>query len=206
MIFSISGFIGSGKDTIADFLVNSHGFRRESWASSLKDAVSSVFGWDRILLEGKTSESRKWREIPDEWWSNRLNMEITPRKILQEWGTDVCREAFHDEIWVASLENKLRKTTDNIVISDSRFPNEIESVKRLNGITLRVNRGKDPDWVQEYLVSGRTYDFLMKYKNVHSSEFASLDCEYDHVIENNGTIDELYKQINDLLRYHSIST
>ena len=47
MIIGICGFIGSGKDTIADYLVNFHEFRRESFASSLKDAVSAVFGWDR---------------------------------------------------------------------------------------------------------------------------------------------------------------
>ena len=47
MIIGICGFIGSGKDTIADYLVNFHGFRRESFANTLKDAVAAVFGWDR---------------------------------------------------------------------------------------------------------------------------------------------------------------
>jgi hypothetical protein len=55
MIVGICGFIGSGKDTAADYLVNFHGFRRESFANTLKDAVSCVFGWDRTLLEGRTS-------------------------------------------------------------------------------------------------------------------------------------------------------
>ena len=131
IIVSVSGFIGSGKDTIADYLVNSHNFRRESWAGTLKDAVSVVFGWDRVLLEGKTNESRKWREQPDEWWTSRLGEKITPRGILQQWGTDVCRNHFHDEIWIASLENKLRRTSDDVVISDSRFGNEIECVLSL---------------------------------------------------------------------------
>ena len=50
MIIGICGFIGSGKDTAADYLVNSHGFRRESFANSLKDAVAAVFNWDREML------------------------------------------------------------------------------------------------------------------------------------------------------------
>ena len=199
---SISGLIGSGKDTIADYLVNSHGFRRESWAGTLKDAVASVFGWDRVLLEGKTAESRKWREVPDKWWSERLGEDVTPRRVLQEWGTDVCREHYHDDIWIASLENKLRKTSDNIVISDSRFPNELESVKRLGGATIRVKRGIDPDWTEEFIKTGRTFEFAKKYPKVHASEFSSINCNYDYVIQNDGTIDELYKKINDLLQYH----
>ena len=43
MIIGICGLIGAGKDTIADYLVNVHGFRRESFAGTLKDAVAAVF-------------------------------------------------------------------------------------------------------------------------------------------------------------------
>ena len=110
MIIGITGFIGSGKDTIADYLVTFHGYKRISFAGTLKDAVSSVFGWDRELLEGTTATSRKWREQVDPWWAERLNMpELTPRWILQYWGTEVCRNGFHNDIWVASVENQLRK-------------------------------------------------------------------------------------------------
>ena len=83
MIIGICGFIGSGKDTIADYLVNVQHFRRMSFAATLKDAVSSVFGWDREMLEGRTQHSRDWREQRDQWWSQRLGREITPRLILQ---------------------------------------------------------------------------------------------------------------------------
>ena len=205
MILGIAGAIGSGKDTIADYLVNFHEFRRESWAGTLKDAISVVFGWDRILLEGKTKQSREWRELPDKWWSNKLNKTITPRNVLQEWGTDVCRQGYHDNIWVASLENKLLKITDDIVISDCRFENELASVKNLGGITIRVSRGQDPEWMEEYKRYGKTQEFLAKYKHIHSSEFTGVDLEYDYVIKNDGTIEELYQQVNDLLKYHQSS-
>ncbi len=205
MIISISGLIGSGKDTIADYLVNKHGFRRESWADTLKDAVSCVFGWDRVLLEGKTSESRKWRELPDVWWSERLGINVTPRTVLQEWGTDVCRNNYHDAIWIASLENKIRKTNDDIVISDSRFQNELDSVKRLGGITIRVTRGESPVWMNEYLAHGKTPEWTKKYPNVHASEYSSVGCKYDHLVENNGSIDQLYNKINDLLQFRQFS-
>ena len=125
MIVGVCGFINSGKDTVADYLCTFHGYRRISFAASLKDAIASIFGWDRELLEGTTKSSREWREQVDPWWSERLGKEITPRYILQYWGTEVCRNGFHSDIWVASVENKLRKSTDNIVITDCRFANEI---------------------------------------------------------------------------------
>lgn len=60
MIIGVCGLIGSGKDTIADYLVNIHEFRRDSFAATLKDVVSAVFGWDRDMLEGRTRSSMEW--------------------------------------------------------------------------------------------------------------------------------------------------
>ena len=116
MIVGFVGLIGAGKDTAADYLVNYHQFRRDSFAGALKDAVAAVFGWDRILLEGRTKQAREWREQVDPWWANRLNMpNLTPRWILQYWGTEVCRTGFSNDIWIAALENKLRNSKDDIV-------------------------------------------------------------------------------------------
>jgi len=200
MIIGICGFIGSGKDTVADYLVNFHGFRRESFASSLKDAVSAVFGWDRTLLEGRTAESREWREQVDEWWSNRLGIQITPRFVLQNWGTEVLRVGFHDDIWIASVENKIRNTKDNIVITDCRFPNEIKALKATGGKVIRIKRGDEPFWY-ETAISANAGDYnsrsLMKDFNVHYSESAWVGTTFDAVLENSASIDELYLNIRD---------
>ena len=129
-LIGVVGSIGSGKDTIADYLCNFQGFRRESFANSLKDAVSAVFGWDRTLLEGRTKSAREWREQVDPWWAERLAIPtLTPRWVLQYWGTEVCRKSFSDDIWIASLENKLRTSRDDIVISDCRFPTKLKQSK-----------------------------------------------------------------------------
>ena len=74
MIIGICGFIGSGKDTAANYFVAQQGFKRDSFAGALKDAVATVFGWDRELLEGLTPEARAWREQVDLWWAKRLSM------------------------------------------------------------------------------------------------------------------------------------
>lgn len=209
MIIGICGFIGSGKDTAADFLVNFHGFRRDSFASTLKDAVAAVFGWDRELLEGRTKEARAWREEVDPWWATRLNMpNLTPRLILQLWGTEVCRKGFHDDIWIASLENKLRNTKDNTVISDCRFPNEIKSIKEAGGRVVWVQRGIMPHWYDIAVQANRgvasAQRFLQEEK-IHASETAWVGTNFDAIINNDSTLDELYKQLKNLVQVEPAS-
>ena len=203
MVVGIVGFIGSGKDTVADFLVNFHEFRRESFASTLKDSVAAVFGWDRTLLEGRTAEAREWREQVDPWWAERLDMPtLTPRWVLQYWGTEVCRRSFHDDIWIASLENKLRNSKDNIVISDCRFPNEIQAIKKAGGQIVWVQRGALPEWYDDAVSANQGHNIginNMKLRKIHASEWAWLGNEFDHVIDNNGTIDDLFKQAQSLV-------
>ena len=204
MIIGVCGLIGSGKDTIADYLQNIHEFRRESFASTLKDAVAAVFGWDRELLEGRTKESRAWREQVDPWWSARLNMpDLTPRWVLQHWGTEVVRRSFHDDTWIASLENKLRKTGDDVVISDCRFPNEIAAIKRAGGTVIRVVRGPEPNWYNTALGANSgiaTDQNLLKQLGVHASETAWIGTDFDAIVDNNADgLDNLYSQVKDLI-------
>lgn len=214
MIVGFVGFIGSGKDTAADYLVNFHGFRRDSFANTLKDAVAAVFGWDRTLLEGRTAESRAWRDQVDFWWSNRLGKQITPRWVLQYWGTEVLRNHFHDDIWIASLENKLRKTKDNIVISDVRFPNEIEAIHNAKGLVVRVKRGPDPDWYNDALnmnkgptnMSWAISKQRMSELKIHASETSWVGGNIDHTITNDTTIDDLFQQLRNLVEDHLAST
>lgn len=215
MIIGICGFIGSGKDTVADFLVNFQGFRRESFANTLKDAAASVFGWDRELLEGRTKESREWREQVDSWWAERLSIpDLTPRYILQQWGTEVCRKGFHDDIWIASLENKLRKSTDSVVISDCRFPNEISAIKNAGGRVVWVQRGELPTWYDAALSANRGPDgnaswSLSRAKlerlKIHASETSWVGTEFDVILDNNGTLDQLYNQVKNLAQVQPLA-
>jgi len=208
-IIAICGFIGSGKDTVADYLVNIHGFRRESFANSLKDSVAAVFGWDRDMLEGRSKQSREWREQVDPFWSARLKMpKLTPRWVLQHWGTEVVRRNFHDDMWVASLENRLLKSTDDIVITDCRFPNEIKAVKKIGGQVIRVARGPEPEWYEDAVSTNKGEKHFnwalarnrLQRQKVHASEYSWVGSKFDAVLDNNGTMDDLYTQVEQQLK------
>lgn len=204
MIIGIAGFQGSGKDTIADYLQNIYGFKRDSFAATLKDAVSAVFGWDRELLEGRTTESRAWREQIDPWWANRLNMpNLTPRLVLQRWGTEVARRSWHDDTWIASLENKLNKAHNDIVITDVRFPNEIQAVRNAGGIVIRVVRGPEPEWYDVAVDTNQgTFNHMAQaYPEVHPSEWAWIGTDFDAIIDNNADgLDPLFAQVKRLVQ------
>ena len=212
MIIGICGFIGSGKDTAANYFVAQHGFKRDSFAGALKDAVATVFGWDRELLEGLTPEARTWREQVDPWWAKRLNMpKLTPRWVLQYWGTDVCRRAFHDDIWIAALENRLRHRNGHTVISDVRFPNEIQAIRNAGGVIIWIKRGPLPEWYSCALTENTTHEneqwlledahqlMPQRYPQIHQSEWAWVGSVFNHEIENNGTVEELYSSLSSLV-------
>lgn len=191
MLIGVVGLIGSGKGTVSDRLEQKHNFRKDSFARSLKDAVSSMFNWDRDMLEGKTDQSRAWREKPDVFWSKRFGKDVTPRWVLQYFGTEVMRQGMHDAIWIDSC--MARYDGKPTVIADTRFENEIKIIREMGGSILLVKRGQDPDWFTDY-VEGNVVP-----KNVHLSEYAWAKSEYDHLITNDGTLEDLHSKIDDLI-------
>ena len=145
MLIGLLGRIGSGKGTVAEELVNTYGFRQDSYASTLKDMTAVLFNWDRAMLEGDTSESREAREQVDVWWSDKLGIkDFTPRLALQLIGTNVFRNNFHQDIWLLSVMARY-KDGENVVISDCRFPNEVQAIRDLGGRIIQVDRGEEPE-------------------------------------------------------------
>ena len=203
MIIGLCGLIGSGKGTAADMMVEKFGFEKVSFADSLKDCVSAVFGWHRHLLEGDTNESREFREMVDPFWSKKMGQDMTPRFILQKVGTEAMRNVIHDNIWIDSLEKKLRKDRD-YVIPDVRFPNEKNFIRRMNGSIFHVQRGKHPHWWDDAWIQNTFGGDLMtvKYPNVHISEWAWIGKDIEHVVHNDGSLDELEAN----LRYALVSS
>jgi hypothetical protein len=203
MIVGLVGFIGAGKGTVADLLVERHGFFKESYANSLKDACSIIFGWDREMLEGATPESRAWREQKDEWWSEKLGKEFSPRLALQLMGTEAGRDVFHPDLWVHTVMRRCERAPwNNYVIADVRFPNEINAIVESGGKVIRVRRGEDPEWyalARECNTYNKQEIMRNAYPEVHFSEWAWIGAHYDIVMDNNCSLDELTVRVDKLV-------
>tara|TARA_B100001057_G_C22815400_1_gene937179 strand:- start:171 stop:806 length:636 start_codon:yes stop_codon:yes gene_type:complete len=191
MLIGIVGLIGSGKGTVSDRLVEQHGYIKDSFAKSLKDAVAAMFNWDRAMLEGDTTSSRYWREQPDPFWSEKLGKPVTPRWVLQHFGTEVMRGQMYDGIWLDSCMGRYKG--QNTVIADTRFINEIKTIKAHGGIIVCVKRGELPTKKE------------MQEKGIHQSEWDWLEYDYDIVLENSGTIEDLHSKVDDLIVSNKIA-
>ena len=208
-VVGICGLIGHGKDSAAGYLI-AEGYQRISFAGVLKDACASIFGWDRILLEGNTPESRAFREQVDKWWANRLDIpNFTPRYALQYVGTDVLRTHFHPDIWVAACERQVEMAEKNVVISDCRFFNELEAIQNMGGRTVVVWREEKPEWWHNasqlnhanYKKKSNMVDNMKSnYPDVHKSEWSWAGWDFDLQLDNNSTLESFKTQtINKII-------
>jgi hypothetical protein len=201
-VIGICGLIGHGKDTAAGFLIE-EGFARVSFAGVLKDACANIFHWDRILLEGNTPESRVFRETIDPWWAKRLDIpNFTPRLALQQVGTDVMRKHFHPDIWVAACERQIEMTSKNVVISDCRFFNELNVIKKFKGNTAVVWRHNKPEWWNTAVnanVDKQTQLMSTNYPTIHTSEWSWAGWDFDVSLQNTSSLTQLKEQTLELL-------
>lgn len=205
-VIGLCGFIGSGKNTVGDILVNDYGYEKLSFAGTLKDITSILFSWDRNLLEGDTPDGREFREKKDEYWSNILGYYVTPRNMLQKMGTEVMRNNVHNDIWVNSLKKKLLDNRNKkFVITDVRFQNEIDFLrdKSIGAKIIQIFRGTKPEWYDDAKseLSGKEKGIMAeKWPNVHRSEWDWINSKLDYYLINETTLDELKVNVELMLK------
>lgn len=185
-IIAITGSAGAGKDSFADIVINNS---KEQWvkisfASHLKDVAALLFGFDRAMLEGDTVEHRAMREQPDEFWSKKMGKDFTPRQALQILGTDLLRNQLHQNIWVDCLEKKLANIDCNVLITDCRFKNEIDMLKKLNATFVRMEFKDKPEYWAVALLNNMDYGMpYVNFDDIYFYEYISKNIN-DSNIEN----------------------
>ncbi len=207
MIIGIIGLKGSGKSTLAEILENKYDFVSDSFAKPVKDIASIIFNWDRNMLDGITEESREWREKNDEEWSKILGRTITPRLALQMIGTEFGRNLISQDIWIESL--KMRSKNKHIVISDVRYLNEAESIKKSGGILIKIVRGQNPAYLQDIennkinkieKIDELEQFMKKKYPEIHSSDYIISLLEPSYTIYNDKDLIFLEKEIDKIIK------
>jgi hypothetical protein len=207
-IIGLVGFQGSGKDTVGQIITECcPGFVSTSFAKPIKRALSSMFGWNLKNLEGVTEEGRIWRETSDPYWSSKLGKPVTPRLMMREFGTELVRNHLSEDFWTMRCEKFLLDTRKSVVITDVRFTNEIEMIRRLGGKLFWVRRDPLPIYYNQALwynqqtpfIQFVSQPFLGKIKGIHRSEREWIGTSFDHTIVNNGSIQDLTKSVINLM-------
>ena len=148
MIIGIAGYKGSGKDTAGSVLTEMFGFKKMSFAAPIKDLVANTFDLSRSMLDGTTPQARELREQELPQVFNK-----TPRFLLQVIGTGF-RDLVHPDVWVKIVEEKYKSQSNHVVITDVRFPNEVDMINN-HGFVIGVKR---PGFNGDQHISERALD------------------------------------------------
>ena len=168
MIIGLSGYAQSGKDATANLLCLNYDYERRAFADPIRTGIYRLNPW--------VSANNRVAELVDEygWDTAKHNPEV--RRLMQVFGTEVGRKMFGDNFWIKTALKDL-VGTERIVISDVRYPNEADAIKALGGTMWRINRHNHP------AVNG------------HASEHAMDNYMFNHVIYNDGTLDDLSDEV-----------
>jgi hypothetical protein len=196
-IIGISGYAGSGKDTIADMLCEYDGVIKLALADPIKRFAKEMWGFSKQQLFGPS----EYRNKPDLRYPISENNEyLSPRAVLQKVGTEVAR-LIDSDVWIRYTINVsktlltepgydysqmdglkfvgLSKNKSAVVVSDVRFSNELKYIRQNNGFLIRVFRPE----------AGLQGCFAAHRSEAEMNDIP--DSEFDVVISNTGTLDEL---------------
>lgn len=192
----------------------------KKFADKLKDIVCLLIGCTKEQLEDQNFKNSKLNSD----WDNSYGID-TVRDLLQVLGTDCGRDTIHPDLWVIALFSDYKPSnfpssfpppsTDrewdiscgfpNWIITDMRFSNELEAIKKRNGITIRVNKGISVRDEKTGKIVGTIPNYLStitigeEINLNHSSETALDNTEFDYIIDNNDTIEKLIEKVKKIL-------
>ena len=201
----LSGFARSGKDSAADYISLKYGHQKVSFSTPMKEALVRLNPLIRIVdpMDSDTMGGSTLAEAVDVFgWEDLKQVSPDVRGYIQRMGPEVGRQMFGNDVWV----NRTFDEIDGerlVVFADVRFQNEIAYIQKHGGYVVRVKRGDEPDW---YKIAEEANAGFQKAKNtmrdlgIHQSEWDWIGSKFDAEIHNNGTLDDLGKSVESLLR------
>lgn len=195
-LYGMGGLLRSGKDTISDRLVEKHGYVKLGMSDPLHQAMMTldpIVGKKVINLSDASMkkdllevvEEVSYVDATEELGYTKAK-EIYPeyRRLLQAFGTDVMRNMFGENVWVdlaaQRIEELREEGKENIVITGIRYPNELRMLVNLGGQSIWVDR-------------------TSSVASTHSSETSVHPSQFDSVLDNTGTLEDLYKIVDTQL-------
>lgn len=170
-LIGITGKAGSGKDTVAAYLKDHYNFESVAFAEPIRDCVRALFG-----LEDKCFQHPDKEVVLPGYGKS-------PRQIMQTLGTDWGRVCVNQDLWLILAGKEIKKLHSqgyNVVITDVRFENEVEYIRKRGGVIWHVARAS----------AGTPHG--------HVSEAGVAFADGDEMIDNNGALHSLYQQVNAL--------
>lgn len=219
MVIGISGRLGSGKDTVGKIIqyltaedVGADCLKRIRAGLSIDGHHNSTFENKKFagklkligsILSGvpvENFEDQEFKKLP-----MSLDWEMTYREFLQKLGTEAMRDGLHKNVWVNALfadyrtnfeaknaEEWGKNLENNWIITDMRFPNELDAVILREGITIRVNRPVHALSEENNAVQ------------LHPSETALDNSEFHYIIDNDGSFEDLMNKVEEILKIEKI--
>lgn len=179
MIIGLSGFKGSGKDTVANLLVTEYGFTKVCFADALRELLLTINPTLVLQDQGSATYSDLATVVAEYGWEQAKRSIPEVRRLMQVTGTEGIRGLFGEDAWVKVVESKLRDGVD-YVIADCRFPNEARFIHRRSGVNFWVDRpGLQSDG--------------------HESESGAVKAYADYILHNDSTVEGLHEDVRFLM-------
>ena len=181
IIIGLGGRKTSGKDAVADFLVEEHGYTKHEMSSVLHDILMVLDPWV-VVREDEADISEFIRPgfmrystlcAPIGYVEAKRFREV--RRLLQALGTDVGRNMISEDVWVDVMRHKITNTEGNVVFTGVRYPNELRMLHELGGTAAWVNRPGLPEG------------------DTHTSETSLGQRDFDAVLDNTADLYHLRK-------------
>lgn len=176
MIIGLTGNTFSGKDTAGLYMAKAHNFALFAFADPIRDGLAAMLD----IGVNDFSPERKEAVIP---WIGK-----SPRQLMQTLGTEWGRNLVSQTLWTTHMRRRIDQAIragDDVVITDVRFNTEAVMIKSLGGEIWRIYRP----------------DAETTRHNQHASETEACELPADRALMNDGTMEQLYEQIDGALGF-----